>query len=264
MARQPNSSPGEADGIWDVTRPNQQRNAAYGERWPDPYVPPPNYGDGYTSRVHNISGGNSQSLNAINDWGSFSPSQNNYFALQMRCTTNDWQLTGLSIGGAFVRGGTMYYHFKLWEGGYVNPQPGTGTEIGAYNQGPTTVYIPTSSRPAPSTWLSLWGTWGAAGLRLTQNTWYTVGFAFTQSHVQNHHALPCYWLQGQGYGNIQNSETMTCSATNAAGTTNVTSTFEWQNNSGNGTGTAPFVSEFAITQQWNGGSYCLLGVRVFV
>jgi len=37
MAREPNQS--EARGIWDVTRPNQQRNAIYGERWPTPYVP---------------------------------------------------------------------------------------------------------------------------------------------------------------------------------------------------------------------------------
>ena len=39
MARQPNST--DAYGIWDVTRPNQQRNAIYGERWPTAYVPPP-------------------------------------------------------------------------------------------------------------------------------------------------------------------------------------------------------------------------------
>ena len=39
MAREPNQT--EARGIWDVTRPNQQRNAIYGERWPLTYVPPP-------------------------------------------------------------------------------------------------------------------------------------------------------------------------------------------------------------------------------
>tara|TARA_R110002020_G_scaffold112669_1_gene259110 strand:+ start:3658 stop:4404 length:747 start_codon:yes stop_codon:yes gene_type:complete len=39
MARQPNST--DAKGMWDVTRPNQQRNAIYGERWPDPFVPVP-------------------------------------------------------------------------------------------------------------------------------------------------------------------------------------------------------------------------------
>ena len=39
MPREPNTS--DARGMWDVTRPNQQRNAAYGERWPDPFVPVP-------------------------------------------------------------------------------------------------------------------------------------------------------------------------------------------------------------------------------
>jgi len=39
MAREPNQT--EARGIWDVTRPNQQRNAIYGERWPLPYVEQP-------------------------------------------------------------------------------------------------------------------------------------------------------------------------------------------------------------------------------
>lgn len=36
MARQPNTS--DADGMWGVTRPNQQRNAKYGQRWPETYV----------------------------------------------------------------------------------------------------------------------------------------------------------------------------------------------------------------------------------
>lgn len=37
MPREPNTS--DARGMWDVTRPNQQRNAEYGERWPPTYVP---------------------------------------------------------------------------------------------------------------------------------------------------------------------------------------------------------------------------------
>lgn len=39
MPREPNQT--EARGMWDVTRPNQQRNAIYGERWPLTYVPGP-------------------------------------------------------------------------------------------------------------------------------------------------------------------------------------------------------------------------------
>ena len=40
MPREPNSI--EARGIWDVTRPNQQRNATYGEHWPPTYIPQTN------------------------------------------------------------------------------------------------------------------------------------------------------------------------------------------------------------------------------
>jgi len=39
MPRIPNVN--DAVGMWDVTRPNQQRNAAYGERWPVTYIQPP-------------------------------------------------------------------------------------------------------------------------------------------------------------------------------------------------------------------------------
>lgn len=54
MARQPNTT--DANGIWDVTRPNQHRNAAYGQRWPETYVPTPAWSGTRYFSLHGYNG----------------------------------------------------------------------------------------------------------------------------------------------------------------------------------------------------------------
>ena len=54
MPRQPNTD--DATGIWDVTRPNQQRNAKYGERWPETYIPVPAWSGTRYFSLHGYNG----------------------------------------------------------------------------------------------------------------------------------------------------------------------------------------------------------------
>ncbi len=249
MARQPNDT--TAIGTWNVTRPNQQRNAKYGDRWP---MMPPNYADGYVSRTTGLTSGDSNpQYTGINNWGGFYVSQNYYHALCIRCTSHDWELEGWMTGNSNINSGLIYYDFKVWEDQYVNDP---SKEISSYNNNGA-YWTPNNGTPSQQAYISAWG-----ATRLTQNTWYTLGMAYTQTSNQSWHAYPAYYLDGGGYGTSITSTSMTSTASNAGGTTTITSDWEWANPLGLHTSSGYFISDMGLTNI-NNGMFVTTHVKVF-
>jgi len=254
MARQPNDT--TAKGMWDVTRPNQMRNAQYGNRWP---MMPPDFATGYASRTNYLTSGDANPASTgINNWGGFYVNQNYFHALSIRCTTHDWELTYWGSGNSTNQQGLVFYAFQLWEGQYIND---ASKVIAPYTNLSGALWIPNNGIPAQQT-MTYISSWDVPAARLTQNQWYTMGQAYTQASSAAYHGYPAFYQNGGGYGNSITTVSFTCSATNAGGTNYETPTFEWADPLGQTASTAPFTSNMGLTSIYN-GSFITSGIRVF-
>ena len=214
---------------------NAMHRARYGDEWPDTYVAPPNYGEGYFARYtayHAAPGWNSY-INSgasppqtINYAGSFQgasqqPTAGYFNAIKYRCTTNDWTLQAIQHGAGYGGTSTMHYRIGVWEGNDVNIPTGAGLMSDTGNQSVALAWTggyPTNSIPVPGLYT---GTGGAEGTAvLTQNLWYTIGIVYTSSMTQAF----SYGYSGGGQGYFHPGAAWgigTYSATNAGGTTNI-------------------------------------------
>jgi len=286
MARIPNKADGDASSIWDMNDQyvaeyggewpgtsvtsarhpqgnkgtgmwtlNQQRNAKYGTRWP---LRVPHYATGYASRTNHITSGDTNPATAtpVNNWNVGGPPANYYQALSMRCTSHDWELNYWGQGNSANKQGLIYYEFRLWEGQYVND---TSKIVTPYSQNGA-MWIPNNGTPAGQT-MTYISSWEIAAARLTQNTWYTMGMAYTQNHYQSYHGNPTLWMSGGSYGTGLTTVTFDCTATNSAGTTTETATFEWANVAGSSSSTAPWTTHW-LTNTTNGG-FVTSAIKVF-
>jgi len=253
MPRQPNNT--TAVGMWNVTRPNQQRNAHYGERWP---MMPPNYATGYVSRTSYLTSGDANPASTgIGTWGGHYVNAYYYQAISMRCTSHDWELLGWGGANSSSTQGLVYYDFKVWEGQYVNDP---SKEISTYASAQA-MWIPNNGSPSGQSMMWANGWFNSLG-KLTQNTWYTLGMAYTQTSTQSYHGFPTFYLNGSGYGNYLSSTSMTSSASNAAGTTTITSDWEWASTLGLNTSSGWFLADMGTTSLYN-GQFMTCQVRVF-
>ena len=246
MPRQPNDT--TAIGPWNVTRPNEQRNARYGERWP---MMPPDYATGYITRNNFVTSGDATpQYTAMCSWGPHMPSANTYNAISIRCTSHDWVMTYMGFCTSSYQAGLIYQNVKVWSGTEVN---NPSNEITAYSNA-NGLWI--SNHGNPSQQIMHWlASSHDDNARLTQNTWYTFGQAYTQSATQNYPGWPTGYYTGQGYGNSITSLTMTSTATNAAGTTTITSDWEFQDSTGLHTSNAPWSSNAWTTSQYGGVAF---------
>ncbi len=212
MARQPNQT--TAKGPWKI---NQIRDARHGDVWPETYIPPPNYADGYVARFTGYSSGNNDSqVNRVNTW-----QRNlyaNYFnAISVKCTSHDWTLQkffhGMGINGY---GGSFYARGTLWEGDQVN----NGTVI--HNSGNQSYNLGYQSSPTRAIKLGLTSNYGEGTAVLDADEWYTVGV----SYYQNCTAKTGTWYGGNGYGSFLTSvQNVSMSATGPGGTTTISSSW---------------------------------------
>ena len=217
MARQPNTT--DAKGVWNVTRPNQQRNAEYGERWPPTQTFPPNYADGYVARFTGYSSGDTDTqTNAVNNWLRYLGA-NTFNAITVRCTSHDWTLQRFFHGsGMDAYGGAFYARCTVWTGEQVNN--GTVME----DSGNQSYNLGWQWSPTRAIKLGVAPNYADGTAVLTQNQWYTVGVSYYQTCV----ARCGTWYGGNGYGSSLTSVSMTCSATDAGGTTTLTSSWEFK------------------------------------
>ncbi len=254
MPRQPNDT--TAIGSWDVTRPNQQRNANYGDRWP---MMPPDYAEGYITRNDYVTSGDADPrYTAMNNWGPHMPAQNSYNAISIRCTTNDWVMTYMGQCTSSYQQGSIYQNVKVWSGTEVN---NPSNEITAYAN-VYGIWIANNGNPSQQVMHYLVSHNNSAA-RLTQNQWYTFAQGYTQSASQPYHGWPTGYYNGNGYGNAITSLTMTCSSTNAAGTTSITSDWEFASSTGLHTSSPPFSYDSWVTGSWGGTAFVSNAVTVF-
>ena len=249
MARQPNIT--DAKGVWNVTRPNQQRNAEYGERWPPTQVFPPNYVQGYVSRYTGWNSGNLNTYpyNNMVNANSVYPQTNQFDAVTWTCTSHDWTLERVQYGHGRNVGGAFYFRVVVWASSSYNTtspiiDSGNQTFSMGYNNNVTnSIMLPT----APS--------WGESTLKLNQNQPYTIAVTNWNNAV----AQPGYYYSGNGYGTAILSPSATISTTGSGGTTTITSS--WSIAQASGTNSGAF-SVGPITASNYNGPIGLLQVRV--
>ncbi len=219
---------------------------------------PPDYATGYVSRTTGLTSGDANPASTgINNWGGFYVNVNYYHALSMRCTSHDWEVLYWSTGNSNIQQGLVYFDFKIWEGQYVNDP---SKEISTYSSN-SAMWIPNNGTPAGQnmSWANGW--FNPSGT-LTQNTWYTFGMAYTQTSNQTYHGFPAFYLDGGGYGTSLTSTSMTSTASNAAGTTTITSDWEWASTLGLYQSSGFFQSDMGLTNI-NNGMFVTTQVRVF-
>lgn len=221
MPRIPNNS--EASSMWKL---NDVYVAENGGEWVDPYIPPPNYADGYVHRFsgYGSSGNNSGSNNMVNNWQiSYYPPLVNALCIRM---DRDFELHRVYQGNSiYPSGGTVYFNLTTWEGEYIN-----NTTAGALKTSTGNTSIGTGYNYSPTNATQLWTdvNYGESTYRFSANTWYTIGISYYQTSYAN----SGNWYNGNGYGYATTSVTWNCSASNAGGTTTLTTTTEWKNTQG--------------------------------
>jgi len=219
MARIPNTSTtwGEASSMWKMNDVYVARN---GGEWPPTYLPPPNYADGYVARFSGyLNGDNDSQTHSVNNWNRWLGA-NEYNAITVRCTSHDWTLQRLFHGsGIDGYGGAFYARCTVWQGEEINH--GTVVE----DSGNQSYNLGWSYSPTRAIKLGVAPNYSDGTSVLTQNQWYTVGVSYYQTCV----ARCGTWYNGNGYGYSATSVQMTCSASNANGTTYITSDWEFKN-----------------------------------
>ena len=187
--RIPSKGYNNANGIWT---PNQVQRARVGDVWPEPFVPPPNYVQGYVSRFTGWNSGNLNTYpynNMVNSHSAY-PQTNQFNAVTWTCTSHDWTLEKVQHGNGRNVGGTVYFRVVVWASTQYNtttPIIDSGNQsVGmGYNQNVTNSYMfPT----APN--------WGESTLRLTQNQPYTIGITYWNNAVAQPGIITAEWVMG--------------------------------------------------------------------
>ena len=223
MARIPNQY--EASSVWKL---NDVYVAQNGGDWVTPYIPPPNYADGYVHRFINNgygpSGDNSGSNNMVNNWQiQYQAGHVNAICMRM---DRDFELHRVYQGNSlYPQGGTVYFNLTVWEGEYIN-----NTTAGALKTSTGNTSVGTGWNYNPTNAVQLWTApnYGESTYRFSANTWYTIGVSYYQSSA----AYSGNWYGGNGYGWATNNASWTCTASNAGGTTSLTTFTEWKSTNG--------------------------------
>jgi len=247
MARIPNTD--TANGLWKT---NQLYRAKSGEVWPATHIP--GFADGYITRCTSLDGGDSFGRSSyFNHWGSHRTTQGYCGLIAMRCTTNDWVCQGASIG-TYVYSATHYLQWGVWAG-TTNDTAANAIQWSGNNT--HTIAAEHSNYICRSTMMGIGPNQADGTERLTQNTWYTIGFGAWQTGGYFYTAY-----SGGGHTNYRTSRSDQMTGSGPGGMT-ITPTFEWASASRNGQNHEYFDSPLTMVGRNDYGPLSAFKVKVF-
>ena len=243
MAREPNQT--EARGMWDVTRPNQQRNAIYGERWPTPYIPytfekcafsRSNYGGSISGVYTGLANGNGTNIGTgypvlYNGWG-YGQTSMDWVSFQV-WDSNGWPSDPYTLDWIMI---SRPYNASFWTDYVVRISTGTDFSSNVVYETGGSIYLNTSSSVATYQRLDLPNTGTLQGTtNLTMNTDYNIGLKYT-SGWWTYSGNSAY--MASGVHTTQQTHTLTNGRTVGMSWFDQVSNANWNGYSNNGTGSS--------------------------